>query len=129
MPLRLAERLRTASAAALRSEAMVAAGTLASPQRHDLAQGRDAEVSTRAALRAAESARAEAERRRDAVRRSTSERADRITRLDAAVTAAQARLNEIALTPEQTSCHRRGNAVASSRRRTDRPPSGSRNCC
>ena len=94
------ERLR-ASAAALRSEAMVAAGTLISAETR-LTQGRDAEVSTRAALRAAESARAEAERRRDAVRRSTSERADRITRLDAAVTAAQARLNEIALTPEQT---------------------------
>ncbi|RLT23321.1 MAG: hypothetical protein DWI32_00330, partial [Candidatus Aquidulcis sp.] len=93
------ERLRTA-AASLRSEAIVAAGTLASAETR-LAQGRGAEVSTRAALRAAESARAEAERRRDAVRRSTSERAERIARLDAAVSAAQTRLNEIALTPEQ----------------------------
>ncbi|MCX5977923.1 MAG: AAA family ATPase [Chloroflexi bacterium] len=93
------ERLR-ATAAALRSEATVGAGTLTSAESR-LTQGRDAEVSTRAALRAAESARAEAERRRDAVRRSTSERAERIGRLDAAVTAAQARLNEIALTPEQ----------------------------
>ncbi|MEI7605704.1 MAG: AAA family ATPase, partial [Chloroflexota bacterium] len=93
------ERLR-ATAAALRSEATVGAGTLTSAESR-LTQGRDAEVITRAALRAAESARAEAERRRDAVRRSTSERAERIGRLDAAVTAAQARLNEIALTPEQ----------------------------
>jgi chromosome segregation protein len=93
------ERLR-ATAAALRSEATMGAGTLTAAEAR-LTQARDAEVTTRAALRAAESARAEAERRRDAVRRSTSERAERIGRLDAAVTAAQARLNEIALTPEQ----------------------------
>ena len=93
------ERLRV-TAAALRSEAIVAAGALTSAETR-LTQARDAEVSTRATLRAAESARAEAERRRDAVRRSTSERAERIARLDAAVTTAQVRLNEIALTPEQ----------------------------
>ena len=94
------ERLRGA-AAVLRNEATVAAGTLTSAESR-LTQARETEVSTRAALRAAESARAEAERRRDAVRRSTTERAERIGRLDAAVTAAQARLNEIALTPEQS---------------------------
>ena len=92
------ERLR-ATAAALREVATVAAGALTSAESR-LAQGRDAEVSTRAELWAAESARAEAERRRDSVRRSTSERAERIGRLDAAVTAAQARLSEIALIPE-----------------------------
>ena len=95
-----AERHRTA-AAALRSEAMAALGSLTAAETR-LTQARDAEVSTRAALRAAESARAEAERRRDAVRRSTAERADRMARLEAAISAAQTRLNEIALTPEQT---------------------------
>ena len=93
------ERLRTA-ASAVRSEAMVAAGTLTAAESR-LAQARDAEVITRAALRAAESARAEAERRRDALRRASSERAERISRLDAAIAAASERLNEIALTPDR----------------------------
>ncbi|MFZ9352917.1 MAG: chromosome segregation protein SMC, partial [Candidatus Limnocylindrus sp.] len=92
------ERLR-ASAASLRSEAIGASGALSAAEAR-LSQARHTEISMRAALRAAESARAEAERRRDAIRRSTSERAERISRLESAIGSAQGRLNEITISPE-----------------------------
>lgn len=94
-----AERLQ-ASAATVRSEALAVAGALTAAEAR-LTEARATEASARAALRAAESARAEAERRRDAVRRGASERAERVNRLEAAITTAQARLDEITLTPEQ----------------------------
>lgn len=94
----LTERLGS-NAASLRAEASAAAALFAAAESR-LLQSRNAEVGSRAALRVAESARGEAERRRDTVRRSTSERADRIDKLDAAITLAQAQLSEIALAPE-----------------------------
>lgn len=94
------ERLR-GTAAALRNEATVAAGTLMSAEAR-LTQARETEVSTRAALHAAESVRADAERRREAVRRGAAERAERIGRLDVALAAAQARLSEIAVIADQS---------------------------
>ena len=109
-----AKRLE-ATASTLRTAAIADADALVTAETR-LATARDSEVESRAAARASESARLDAQRHRDGAKRRTEERTNRIARLDAAIATAESMRKEHSFVSEAAGA---GDAATQWRDRVD----------